>query len=121
MVLILPAFFIITVAVILLHARKERFLTQYAALAAKGLEHGSSATEEALRPMRELMLTESLRRGILSSVLGAAILAVALLARFAVEPLPGSFLVVVGIIVLALGLGSLIVWLVVDRPRMTPR
>lgn len=121
LVLILPVVFILGLALVLLHVRRERWLSQYAALAAKASEQGGAAVEEALRPMRELMLTESLRRGILCGVLGAAILAMAFVARFSGEPFPGPLLLVVGLLVLAAGVASLIAWFVVDRPRMPRR
>jgi hypothetical protein len=118
-ILILPAFVIIVAAVILVHLRKERLLAVYAELASKGYDTDESDIYDVLRPLREIVLTESLRRGILSSVLGAAVFAVAFLGIVEVESVPHSFLKLLSIVVAAHGCGNLIVWFVVDRPRMT--
>jgi hypothetical protein len=118
MVLILPAFLIIVVALVLAHLRKQRLMTEYVDLATKGLERDASIVREVVRPLRELVLTQSLRHGILYSVVGATVLGISLLDRMDLDPLPHSFPLALGLVIAAFGCGHLIVWLVVDRPRM---
>jgi hypothetical protein len=124
MLFILPVFFIIMVWIILNHLRKRAAMREYIELRKKAIEKGVS------EPVSDEFLYElssgdsSLRIGIIALILGAVVLVLGG-ARWLGLFMPGPvglwgaarFFMLIALIVCAFGLGSVLIWLFVDRPK----
>jgi len=138
MSILLSILAIILVAHILSQVRHDRFLRDYLALSARDRRSGGGEEDrdDQLDAYYEYMRRSSLRRGITSLVVGLALVLVAMATSmtfwgfgFCPEPgawtavawsSPARWLVIVGLILLALGVGHLLSYWLADR-RPPPR
>ncbi|MFH1680166.1 MAG: DUF6249 domain-containing protein [Candidatus Eisenbacteria bacterium] len=122
MIFLLTVVLVIVVAVVLHFVRKERLWREYLVMLERSSREGGEASGEGFRVLRDYVLTGSLRNGIVATAIGAALLLFIDPGPFGFcgpsSDGPWSFFGSVGVIVLAYGIGSLLVYALVDKPRL---
>jgi hypothetical protein len=141
MLLILPALMLVLIAVVLDQRSKTKLSRDYMELVVKGAQDGEGVSQQHLAFFEEYLGRSSLRRGLFATIFGFALFIVPFIGGFvlrwgyafaSVPPGPveprllaltsvGSLmdlLWVGGVIVFWYGIANLVIWFLVDKPRL---
>ncbi|UCF05863.1 MAG: hypothetical protein JSV33_02160 [bacterium] len=103
--------------IVLNHLRRDRFMRDYMRLLSESTKEGNGLFNQRLLALEEYMQKGSLRRSIMAFVLGITVLVIPLLRNLIRTEGVRNGALVGGILICAYGIGNLLIWLLIDRPR----
>jgi hypothetical protein len=103
--------------IVLNHLRRDRFMRDYMRLLSESTKEGNDPSNQRLLALEEYLQKGSLRRSIMAFVLGITVLVIPLLRNLVRTEGVRNGALVGGILICAYGIGNLLIWLLIDRPR----